>query len=355
MTPPDATPFSFDWHQPWGWPVGAQRAVRGVTVLLGCVCLSPWWLTSWQAWTDAQVRAQTLAQQQEDTRVHRQRTAQVTQQLTQETAFLTQALGGAGQSEAVVRALMASARAQHLQVPKLSLDPAIQTAASHTLPAHHLPLSLELQGAGAAWLKWLAQWPVVAPGVTVSSLDLKALPAGHVWVQLKLLLPQALEPTQSPWLLAGAGAMAAPRDEQTDPFNADDWARLQRQHAQQHPSFATWVAPEQHRSPEPLEAFSRERLRYVGWLSQGGVSQALVRVGDEASGHTQLAPPLGDTVYRVGVGGYLGQDMGRVFTVTPEQLSVRELVRHPDGTWSPRHVVLPLEGGDDEVFQTATL
>lgn len=340
MKPPHAA--SFDWHQPWGWPVRAQRVGRWVAVLMGFFALSPWWLTSWQAWVDAQTLTENVAQQQKDTRTHQQRTAQVTQQLTQETALLSKALGGAGQSEAVVRALMASAHAQHLQVSKLSLDQAIPPAASQTLSVHHQPLSVELQGVGAAWLRWLAQWPVVAPGVTVSSLDLKALPAGHVWVQLKLLLPQALEPTQSPWLLAGA--MAAPRHAPTDPFNADDWARLQRQHAQQHPSFAMWVAPELHRSPEPLEAFSREHLRYVGWLSQGGVPQALVRVGDEASGNAKLAPLLSGTVYRVGVGGYLGQDMGRVFTVTPEQLSVRELVRHPDGVWSPRHVVLPLEG-----------
>ena len=342
--------LSLDWRHPWQWPIPAQRAWWCVAGCVGACAASPWWLDSWQTWADAQALAEKVSQQQDDTRRHQQSTADLQKQLAQVTPHLAKLPGSVGQTDAVTRGLMASARTHQLQVSHLSFEALQQPAALHALSLQYLPLHVQVQGPGKAWLNWWAQWPAWAPGAAVSSLEVKTGPADRVVVQLKLLLPQRSVhsvPLGQDWTLA---ALASPpgdapnHEARHDPFSADDWARLQLHHAQQHPSFETWVAPERQRVREPLEAFARERLRYVGWVSQGTGVQALVQVREDASGSSKTTPRLGDTVYRVGVGSYLGQNWGRVSTVTPEHLHLRELVRNPDGVWSARQVALPFEG-----------
>jgi type IV pilus assembly protein PilP len=124
-----------------------------------------------------------------------------------------------------------------------------------------------------------------------------------------------------------------------DPFDARTWIQTQTQHAQQHPSYARWVAPELRRTRTHLEALPRERLRYVGRISQDGLHQALLRGAEPTS--TALHAPI----YRVAVGDYVGQDFGRVQTIGADQLTLRELVRNAQGVWQPREVILPLEDG----------
>jgi len=339
--------LSLDWRQPWQWPTSAQRAWWCVAGCVGMCAASPWWLARWQTWADAQALAEKITQQQDDTRRHQQRTADLQKQLTQATLSLAKLPSRVGQAEAVTRGLMASAHTHQLQVSHLSLEALQQPAALQALSLYQLPLHVQMQGAGKAWLNWWAQWPTWAPAATVSSLEVKVAAADAVVVQLKLLLPQGAAPLDQDWALAGGlhPTQGAPHHEgRHDPFSADDWARLQLNHAQQHPSFETWVASERQRVREPLEAFARERLRYVGWVSQGTGVQALVQVREDASGSSKTTPRLGDTVYRVGVGSYLGQDWGRVSTVTPEHVHLRELVRDPEGVWSARQVALPFEG-----------
>ncbi len=339
--------LSLDWRHPWQWPIPAQRAWWCVAVCVGMCAASPWWLDRWQTWADVQALAEKIAQQQEDTRSYQQRTAYLQKQLTQATLSLAKLPNGAGQAEVVTRGLMASAHTHQLQVSHLSFEALQQPAALHALSLQYLPLHIQVQGPGKAWLNWWAQWPTWAPAATVSSLEVKVAAADAVVVQLKLLLPQRSAPLDQDWALAGGlhPTEGAPHHEaRHDPFSADDWAQLQMHHAQQHPSFKTWVAPERRRMREPLEAFARERLRYVGWVSQGTGVQALVQVREDASGSNKTTSRLGDTVYRVGVGNYLGQDWGRVSTVTPEHVHLRELVRNPEGVWSARQVALPFEG-----------
>jgi len=100
-----------------------------------------------------------------------------------------------------------------------------------------------------------------------------------------------------------------------------------------------WIAPELQRTRTHLEALPRERLRYVGRISQDGLHQALLRLIEPTS--TALHVPI----YRVAVGDYVGQDFGRVQTIGTDQLTLRELVRNAQGVWQPREVTLPLEDG----------
>lgn len=338
MTPSTFLPH--DWRQPWQWSVQMQRVWWCVMCCVGVGIASPWWVTNWQSLTDAQAQMETTVQQQSETRRHQQRRADLGQQLAQETRGLAQLSDGVGHAQTMARALLGSAQAHALQVTHLSFDALQQPVALRALSLHHLPVRVRMQGAGKAWLTWWAQLSTWAPGASVSSLDVTSGPDGHVLVQFTLLLPQQAELSHRAWALADFSHSAG--NVPIDPFSADEWTELQLHHAQQEPSFVTWIGPEQRRMRQPLEAFARERLRYVGWVSKGTGLQALVQVTDAPN--AKSSSRLGDTVYRVGVDGYIGQDWGRITAVTPEELRVRELVRNPAGVWSARHVVLPLEG-----------
>jgi Tfp pilus assembly protein PilP len=307
---------------------------------VGVCAASPWWLASYLVWADAQALAENVSLQQDETRIYQRRVADLKQQQAQEAKHFTEVSRSTGEAEAVTRALMTSAQVHQLQVSRLSFDALQQPAALRPLSLQYLPAQVHMQGTGKAWLNWWARLPTWAPGAAVSSLDVKAGSAGRVMVELALLLPHDAKPVQESWLLAGVAKLP-----DGNPFSTDDWEGQQLRHAQQHPSFTTWVEPERHRLREPLEGFARERLRYVGWVSQGKGVQALVQVREDGSSSAKAIARLGDTVYRVGPGGYLGQDWGRVSHVTPEQVHVRELVRDPEGVWSARHVTLPLESG----------
>jgi type IV pilus assembly protein PilP len=76
------------------------------------------------------------------------------------------------------------------------------------------------------------------------------------------------------------------------------------------------VRPDSHRNREFLEGFSLDTLRMVGTLRQAGHVFGLVLSKD-------------GLIHRVQVGNYLGQNDGRVTTVTESKITVAEIV--PDG------------------------
>jgi Tfp pilus assembly protein PilP len=117
-------------------------------------------------------------------------------------------------------------------------------------------------------------------------------------------------------------------------FDQTAWLQAQRWHAQQLPSYAKWVMPEVNRQPHHLEQFDLRHLRYEGMISSANKQQALVRILD---GSTTSYP-----LVLLEPGAYLGQDFGRLQSITPEHLWLRELVRGARGEWAPRWVKLPL-------------
>ena len=51
-----------DWRQPWLWPKHFQYVLFVGAGLLGILLLSPWWVRSWNTWSDvAQAQAKLLA------------------------------------------------------------------------------------------------------------------------------------------------------------------------------------------------------------------------------------------------------------------------------------------------------
>lgn len=316
--------FQFDWRRPWLWPRNFQNALWVGSAVLGVLLLSPWWLHSWQAWEDANAANAKLMAQHETTQALRVQTTQLLQTQNQTQAPF-----------ADVVVLNQLAQQQGLQFSQIGLNKPQHSPAMTALHMQQLPVHLKVQGSWDGWLNWLAQWPAVAPGVTVSALELKADPRGGISAQMLAVAPQSTA-AESAFELSSVnldGAASA------DPFSTQAWGHAQRTYAKQHPSYARLVAPELLRPRDWLESFPRERLQYVGQIASMGEVEALIKVLPPAGAHKDTSMM---SVYRVRVGQHLGQDFGKVQAIESEQLVVQELALSPTGEWQAREVRLPL-------------
>lgn len=313
-----------DWRQPWLLPRRYQGASFVLAMAVGVLLLGPWWLQSWQAWEDVNEAQAKLRMQQ-----------QTTQTLNEQTAKWLQAPSQLAMVFADTTVLTQQAQQQGLRLLGLKLDKPQQSPALSALDLQQLPVHLDVQGSWQAWLEWLVQWPSVTPGVTITSLELKANSQGGISAQV-LALALASVSDETSFELAGVNPDAASH---ADPFSASGWAHAQRAHAAQHPSYVRLVAPELLRPREPLENFANERLQYVGHIASVGETEALVKVMPSAASKKEVAMM---DVYRVRVGHHLGQNFGKVLAVEPDQLVVQELAVTPMGEWQPRELRLPL-------------
>ncbi len=316
MKPLNMSLPQLDWRQPWCWPRTIQYGLFVSAGVVGMLALSPWWLQSWQAWDDANdAQAQLLTEQ--------------------EARHALQVQSQPDTSFADAAALAELARLQGLQFSQVSLETPQQSPTLHALHMQQLPVRLTVQGSWDGWLDWLAQWPTAAPGVTVSSLELKADPHGGISAQVLAMAPQSTA-LDAAFELSSVNSESAAS---VDPFSTTGWSNAQRAHAEQHPSYARLVAPELLRPRDLLETFPRERLQYVGQIASGADLEALVKV----------LPPAGEKndismmrVHRVRVGRHLGQNFGKVLAVQSDQLVAQELVLTPTGEWQTREVRWPL-------------
>ena len=311
-------------HSPWLWPKTYQYALFFGAGVLGVLLLSPWWLHSWQAWDEATEAQAKLMTQQTSIQALRTQTAQ-----------LMQAQNQPHNSFADVAVLNQLAQKQRLQLSQMGLDKPQQTAALHALQLQQLPVHLKVQGSWDGWLNWLAQWPTAAPGVTVSSLELRADPRGGISAQVLAVAPQSTA-AESTFELSSVNLEAG---SPTDPFSAQAWASAQRAHVEQHSSYARLVAPELLRPRDLLETFPRERLQYVGQIASKGEVEALVRVLPPTAAKKE---PQMMSVHRVRLGQHLGHDFGKVLAVQPDHLMLQELALMPTGEWQTREVRMPL-------------
>jgi type IV pilus assembly protein PilP len=90
------------------------------------------------------------------------------------------------------------------------------------------------------------------------------------------------------------------------------------------------IAPDLNRRREPLEAYPLESLRMVGTLEQGKQMFALVRAPD-------------NTLFRVKTGNYLGQNFGRIISITEASVKLKEIVQDSGGSWEEKEQVLLLQ------------
>ena len=81
--------------------------------------------------------------------------------------------------------------------------------------------------------------------------------------------------------------------------------------------------PDRGRKPEPLEAHPLDSLKMVGTLERNKITYGLIQ-----------AP--GKDIYQVGVGNYMGQDYGRIISITETEIQLKELVQDGAGDWTDR-------------------
>jgi len=89
------------------------------------------------------------------------------------------------------------------------------------------------------------------------------------------------------------------------------------------------LQPDTNRPKEPLEAYTLDSLKMVGVLTEQQKTWGII-----------VAPD--NTVYRVRVGSYLGQNYGKVVAINPNKIKILEIVLQ-DNDWLERESFLVLK------------
>ena len=116
-----------------------------------------------------------------------------------------------------------------------------------------------------------------------------------------------------------------------EPFSNQKLLKALKRDSSQATSNAALIAPELSRRKEPLEAMPLDAVAMVGSLTKAGRPVALVRVDN--------------LIYQVRVGNYLGQNYGRITSVTEASVVLREIVQDAAGEWTERPATLQLLEG----------
>lgn len=113
-----------------------------------------------------------------------------------------------------------------------------------------------------------------------------------------------------------------------EPFSNQKLVQALKRDSNQTTANAALIAPEMNRRKEPLEATPLDAVAMVGSLTKAGQPVALVRVDN--------------LIYQVRVGNYLGQNYGRITSVTEASVVLREIVQDAAGEWTERPATLQL-------------
>lgn len=114
--------------------------------------------------------------------------------------------------------------------------------------------------------------------------------------------------------------------ELVEPFSNQKLAAALRQEANQASSL---LASELNRRREPLESFPLDNMTMVGSLVRQGRPYALLKVGD--------------LLYQVQPGNYIGQNYGKITRISETELALREIVQDAAGEWIERVSTLQIQ------------
>ena len=89
------------------------------------------------------------------------------------------------------------------------------------------------------------------------------------------------------------------------------------------------IKPDLNRNKEELEAFPLDSLRMVGTLQRDDDIWAIVLASD-------------DTVHRVQVGNYMGQNYGKIVNIQEDRVDLIEIARDARGRWQERPASIAL-------------
>ena len=116
-----------------------------------------------------------------------------------------------------------------------------------------------------------------------------------------------------------------------EPFSNQKLVQALKRDSNKATANAALITPELSRRKEPLEAMPLDAVAMVGSLTKAGRPVALVRVEN--------------LIYQVRVGNYLGQNYGRITSVTEGGIELREIVQDASGEWTERPATLQLLEG----------
>jgi type IV pilus assembly protein PilP len=111
-----------------------------------------------------------------------------------------------------------------------------------------------------------------------------------------------------------------------EPFSSQKLAVALKQEARQQNSL---LAAEVNRRREPLEAYPIDSMSMVGSVTKQARPQALLRVDK--------------LLYQVKVGDYIGQNYGKIRSITETEVTYREIVQDAAGEWTERVSSLQLQ------------
>ena len=111
-----------------------------------------------------------------------------------------------------------------------------------------------------------------------------------------------------------------------DPFSTQKLAVALKQEARQPSSL---LAAELNRRKEPLEAYPLDIMTMVGSVDRNSRRHALLKVDN--------------LLYQVKVGDHLGQNYGRVTSISETGIALREIVQDAAGEWIERMTTLQLQ------------
>ena len=114
-----------------------------------------------------------------------------------------------------------------------------------------------------------------------------------------------------------------------DPFNPLKLIQVLRRESAQSSISTALLTPELSRRKEPLESEPLDAMVMVGSLDKKGVPTALIKVGN--------------LLYQVRVGNYLGQSYGKITKITENSVQLREIVQDGGGDWIERISTLELQ------------
>ena len=111
-----------------------------------------------------------------------------------------------------------------------------------------------------------------------------------------------------------------------EPFSAQKLTVALKQEARQPNSL---LAAEINRRKEPLEAYPLDSMRMVGSVQRNGRPYALLRVDN--------------LLYQVKSGDYIGQNYGKITSISETEVTLREIVQDAAGEWIERASALQLQ------------
>lgn len=94
------------------------------------------------------------------------------------------------------------------------------------------------------------------------------------------------------------------------------------------------LKPDGDRRKEPLEFFPLDSLSMVGSVEKAKTTWALLQDPESA-------------IHRVKIGNYVGQNYGRVMSVSDTQVLLNEIVQDSDGSWVERVSKIQIAGEDE--------